>query len=163
MRPRSRGAMRPSFAFNFHPQEQEGAGKAGCALHPRSRAQIAHRKTHTSIQVQRRHPAFPAQWFTAYSALSSVSRALLPPSSAENFPANLAPASGARTTRLRRPPRCRSSRAHQRPPHPTARFVTCATPLSSGEMGRAGSADLPDRLSEIFLIRGLDAISENQK
>jgi len=31
-----------------------------------------HKKTHTSIQVQRRHPAFPAQWFTAYSVLSPV-------------------------------------------------------------------------------------------
>ena len=35
-------------------------------------------------------------------------------------------------------------------------FVTCATPLSSGEMGRAGSADLPDALSEIFFGEGLD-------
>ena len=39
----------------------EGAGKTGCSLHLRSRVQSA-RKTHTSIQVQRRHPAFPAQW-----------------------------------------------------------------------------------------------------
>ena len=30
------------------------------------------KNTHTSIQVQRRHPAFPAQWFTAYSVLSPV-------------------------------------------------------------------------------------------
>ena len=40
----------------------EGAGKTGCALHPRSRVQSAQKETHTSIQVQRRHPAFPAQW-----------------------------------------------------------------------------------------------------
>jgi hypothetical protein len=32
----------------------------------------AQKKTHTSIQVQREHPAFPAQWFTAYNALSPV-------------------------------------------------------------------------------------------
>jgi hypothetical protein len=25
--------------------------------------QYVHKNTHTSIQVQRRHPAFPAQWF----------------------------------------------------------------------------------------------------
>src|SRR6266851_304344 len=36
----------------------EGAGNAGCALHPRSRVQKA-RKTHTSIQVQRRHSGIP--------------------------------------------------------------------------------------------------------
>src|SRR5438128_7824013 len=30
------------------------------------------KNAHTSIQVQRRHPTFPAQWFTAYTALSPV-------------------------------------------------------------------------------------------
>src|ERR1700674_4886863 len=35
-------------------EKQEGAGKAGCALHPRSRVHRMHKKTHTSIQVQRR-------------------------------------------------------------------------------------------------------------
>jgi hypothetical protein len=35
---RSRGAMRPSFD-RVHPRKREGAGNAGCALHPRSRAQ----------------------------------------------------------------------------------------------------------------------------
>jgi hypothetical protein len=42
--------------------ETEGAGNAGCTLHRRSRVQICAKKAHTSIQVQRRHPAFPAQW-----------------------------------------------------------------------------------------------------
>src|SRR6266853_1904206 len=41
----------------------EGAGKAGCALHPRSRVQCAQGNAHTSIQVSGEHPAFPAQWF----------------------------------------------------------------------------------------------------
>jgi hypothetical protein len=40
-------------------RKTKGAGKAGCALHPRSRVQFAHKKAHTSIQVQRRHPGFP--------------------------------------------------------------------------------------------------------
>ena len=56
--------------------------------------------------------------FTAYFALSLVSRALLPPSPARSLAlTNLAPASGARTTRLRRPHQRRSSKAHPRPPH----------------------------------------------
>src|SRR4029077_10758410 len=38
---------------------KEGAGKAGCALHPRSRVQSAQKKAHTSIQVQRRQSGFP--------------------------------------------------------------------------------------------------------
>jgi hypothetical protein len=37
------------------PHKTEGAGKTGCALHPRSRVQSAQRKAHTSIQVQRKH------------------------------------------------------------------------------------------------------------
>src|SRR6266568_9656100 len=37
---RSRDALRPSFAGNFRDlSKTEGAGNAGCALHPRSRAQ----------------------------------------------------------------------------------------------------------------------------
>src|SRR6476619_8449872 len=36
-------------------------------------------------------------------------------------------------------------------------FVTCATPLSSGETGRGDSADLPDGLSGIFFARRLDS------
>ena len=62
----------PELCVNLVPPKTEGAGKAGCALHPRSRVQYVHKNTHTSIQVQRRHPAFPAQWFTAYFALSPV-------------------------------------------------------------------------------------------
>ena len=38
----------------------EGAGNAGCALHPRSRVQNGEKKTHTSIQVKRRHSDIPS-------------------------------------------------------------------------------------------------------
>src|SRR5580704_7401758 len=55
--------------------QPEGAGKAGCALHPRSRVQNVHKNTHTSIQVQRRHSGIPcAMVLTAYSALSPAIR-----------------------------------------------------------------------------------------
>ena len=57
-RPHSRGGMRPRVACR-RPSKAEGAGNAGCALHPRSRVQKAKRKTHTSIQVQRRHSGIP--------------------------------------------------------------------------------------------------------
>ena len=51
---------------------------------------------HTSIQVQRRHPAFPAQWFTDYNALSPVTGLSCHRHPAKKFcfPANLTPASG---------------------------------------------------------------------
>jgi hypothetical protein len=59
---------RYTFAFSRHdlPEvcvslslNQEGAGNAGCTLHPRSRAQICAKNTHTSIQVQRRRSDIP--------------------------------------------------------------------------------------------------------
>ena len=39
--------------------KSEGAGNAGCALHPRSRAQRCTRKAHTSIQVQTEQSGIP--------------------------------------------------------------------------------------------------------
>src|SRR5207248_11323752 len=56
---RSRGAMRPSCESNHSPSKTEGAGKTGCALHPRSRVQCAQESAHTSIQVQRRASGLP--------------------------------------------------------------------------------------------------------
>jgi hypothetical protein len=53
----SRGTVCPRFVQTF--SLEEGAGNAGCALHPRSRVQSAQRKTHTSIQVQRKHSGIP--------------------------------------------------------------------------------------------------------
>src|ERR1700692_2042402 len=50
--------------------ENEGAGNAGCALHPRSRVQRVENKPHTSIQGSGEHPTFPAQWlYGLYRAL----------------------------------------------------------------------------------------------
>jgi hypothetical protein len=57
--PRSRDTLRPSFANSFTPKKKEGAGKTGCTLHPRSRVQKQQNKTHTSIQVQRKHSGLP--------------------------------------------------------------------------------------------------------
>ena len=63
----------PEFCKIIRPIKKEGAGKTGCALHPRSHVQKCSRKTHTSIQVQRKQSGLPcAMVLTAYSALSSV-------------------------------------------------------------------------------------------
>jgi hypothetical protein len=57
---RSRGAMHPRFARKFsRPGNSEGAGKTGCALHPRSRVHKKVEVAHTSIQVQRKHSGLP--------------------------------------------------------------------------------------------------------
>ena len=76
----SRGTMCPRFTYLARPSRIEGAGKAGCTLHPRSRAQCAQRSAHTSIQVQRRHPGLPCA--VVYDLLRALlgDRAFLPPS-----------------------------------------------------------------------------------
>ncbi len=60
--------------------QREGAGNAGCALHPRSRVQKAERKTHTSIQVQRRLSDIPCAMALRFTSPSPENRALLSPS-----------------------------------------------------------------------------------
>jgi len=112
----------PELCVDCHPRSEEGAGKAGCALHPRSRVQGCTMETHTSIQVQRRHPAFPAQWFLpAYTALSPVTGLSChrrPREISRELDASVG-AAGPRGFAVR------SSHARQsqlpRPPHPTAR------------------------------------------
>ena len=54
--------LRPRFARNFPPSSKsEGAGNAGCALHPRSHAQVWVESARMSIQGSGEHPASPAQ------------------------------------------------------------------------------------------------------
>ena len=84
--------FRPSFTNSFAPLRTEGAGNAGCALHPRSRVpKIAH-LAHTSIQGSGNTPTSPAQWLYGLLRALPGERALLPPSLAENS-TSLTPAS----------------------------------------------------------------------
>src|SRR3954467_2538821 len=55
----SRGTTCPRFVSVPPSWKAEGAGKTGCALHPRSRVHLAQQNAHTSIQVQRRTPGLP--------------------------------------------------------------------------------------------------------
>jgi len=67
--PKLRGAVR-SQEGRRRPS-REGAGKTGCALHPRSHVQRVAKKTHMSIQVQRKHSGLPcAMVLTACFVLS---------------------------------------------------------------------------------------------
>jgi hypothetical protein len=70
--PRSRRAMRPSGARIVRPKQTEGAGNAGCALHPQSHVQNkkAHEVVTTGSPEQSGIPR--AMVLTAYFALSSV-------------------------------------------------------------------------------------------
>src|SRR4029077_8129520 len=90
-RPRSRGSMRPRFASNSPTFGEEGAGKAGCRLHPWVPCK---KSTGVGPQVNRKQPGLPCAM--VYDLLRALpgDRALLPPSLHGMIPQNLAPASG---------------------------------------------------------------------
>jgi hypothetical protein len=69
----------------------EGAGKTGCAPHPRSRVPMHTAKAHTSIQVRRKHSGLPCAMALRLTSCSSRRTAFLPPSPALLI-ARLAPA-----------------------------------------------------------------------
>src|SRR5260221_2675038 len=69
---RSRGALRPSLARNFHPRKSEGAGNAGCALHPRSCAQCAQKVRAQAYRAAENIRHSLRNGFTAYFELSLV-------------------------------------------------------------------------------------------
>src|SRR6266702_7435691 len=96
--------------------------------------------------------------FTAYSALSPATgfvATVIPEK--RLLLTNLTPASG-RQDHTISPYAIGSVRLTQlsRPPHPPARFVTCATPLSSGETGGVKPVICPTPEGGIFLREGLD-------
>jgi hypothetical protein len=104
---------------NHWPLKIEGAGKTGCALHPRSRVQKWEKKRTRAYRFSGGSPAFPAQWFYG------LCRALLgdefvivtvvggyglsEPGRARKTSADLASATDARTTRFCRTLQRRSS------------------------------------------------------
>src|SRR3984957_19252718 len=59
----SRGAVRPRVAREVsRPRNPEGAGNAGCTLHPRSRVQMGKRKRTRAYRFSGGNPTFPARW-----------------------------------------------------------------------------------------------------
>ena len=170
--------------MKIHPP-REGAGKTGCALHPRSRVQNAHKKNaheHTGSAEAIRHSL--RNGFTTYAALSPATnsschrRCRLDGGSIRSERCRhrqLGASNGRRDHTVLpyansavRPERCcsltetalqatlRAGAAASTASHPA--FVTTAKRPSCRERtGRAGSADLPDTLSEIFLRKGLDS------
>jgi hypothetical protein len=74
----------PEACMSLSLERNEGAGNAGCALHPRSRVQNCAKNAHTSIQGSGGDPTFPAQWLYGLYALTPEYRAFLPPSPCGN-------------------------------------------------------------------------------
>src|ERR1700716_4222519 len=138
------------------PRKQEGAGKTGCALHPRSRVQLFYWQKRTrAYRFSGGNPAFPAQWFYGlFRALPGEPSSFATVTS-QISPQSLAPASGARTTRLRRPLESRSSVATFASTASHRTFVTTRDPpLSSGETGGAIEMICPTGEAEYFCKRG---------
>ena len=109
-------------ATSMSPENNEGAGNAGCALHPRSRVQNCAKKRTRAYRFSGGNPTFPAQWFYGLRRALPGDRAFLPPSPARYFSRTWRQRRGVRTTRLCRPRRLAFvSRNPSRPLHPTAR------------------------------------------
>ena len=110
MRRHPRGADSVRVSCVLSPSTMEGAGNAGCTLHPRSRVQECAKKRTRAYRFSGGNPAFPAQWFYGLCRALPGDEFLLPPSSANwrhhapgrarNASADLTPATGARTTRF---------------------------------------------------------------
>jgi hypothetical protein len=155
--PHSRGTMRPSFANSSAP-EKRGRREDRVRAAPAVSCAKADKKTHMSIQVQRKQSGLPcAMVLQLISCSPRRDLACLSPSfpRSVSFPKNLTPAIGASGPHdfAVRVSRIRQSQL-SRPSHPTARFVTCATPLLSG--GTAPNTQLiwAKNKAEYFSRRG---------
>jgi hypothetical protein len=75
---------------------QRAQGMPGAGWHPRSARGKLRKKRALTHRFSRDNPAFPARWFTAYSALSPVRPGFVVTvtSAMRSISANLAPASG---------------------------------------------------------------------
>jgi hypothetical protein len=90
--PRSRGMMRPRLCVNFGALDEEGAGKAGCRLHPWAPCNKKHGGRTTGVTGN--NPAFPARWFYGLLRALPGDRAFFATVIPRCDSQNLAPASG---------------------------------------------------------------------
>jgi hypothetical protein len=161
---RSRGACARSDARTFGPRKTEGAGNAGCALHPRSRVQDAHKECaheHTGSAEAIRHSL--RNGFTVSFALPG-DRAFLPPSLADRS-TSLTPASGCQDHTTSPSAKASFVRALlarltlPRPSHPAPNVRDDReAPLLWARDGESFGVDLGQLKTNIFLQTGLDRL-----
>ena len=109
-------------------------------------------------------PAFPAQWLYGLYEIVLVTGFLATIAGSKLSPlANLTPAPGRRTQTISPYALPRSSVATLRPSLPCPAFATMAYAPLVGQDGGSPTTDLPDEASDLFLIHGIDTISDNQK
>jgi hypothetical protein len=147
----------PEVCQKLAPSNKRAQGRPGARC-TRGLVCNMHKKTHTSIQVQRRHPGLPCAMVLRLTSCSPWRPGFLATIIREKLASHELDASvGASEPHdfaVRDRPR--SSHAALASTASHRAFVTCATPLSSGGTGQASSADLPDALSGIFLREGVD-------
>ena len=132
----------------------EGAGNAGCQLHPqpRVRSDKAHELVTTGSDGFTRHS--PRNGFTAYFALSPVTT-LFDTVACASYRRLDANDWGVRTTRLRRPRQHHSSSALPASTASRPTLMTCATPLLSGPDGAISELIWVGGKQKYFCKRGL--------
>jgi hypothetical protein len=137
-------------------RKTEGAGKAGCRLHPWVPCNKKHGgRTTGSTGIT---PAFPAQWFYGFLRALLGDRALLPPSLSQVALRKLDASVGAsgphdfavRVSAIRQ-------RRRPRPPHPAPNVRDVRNAPLSGRDGGGYRSDLGWRQRGIFLRNGLDS------
>ena len=152
----SRGAMRPSSANTSAPVRAWGMPGVDAPAASRANDNKAHERSHHRSTGSARHSR--TQWFTVYSALSSVT-GLVCHRRLRVDPANLTPASG-RQDHTALPSALVSSsfdttRVH-RIPRPTS-VTTAKRPFVRARDSGAYRSDLGQTRSDIFLQPGLDS------
>jgi hypothetical protein len=164
MAPHCRGTGRPSFALLAALGRTRGRRESRVRAAPAVSCATAHGKNaheHTG-SAETLRPSL-RNGFTAYFVLSPVSGLSCHRHLRKNA-TSLAPASR-RQDHTASPSALACVRLSQaaRPPHPTARFVTIASRPSHRVRQAKLKLICPFGKSEIFLIWGIDMISENQK
>jgi hypothetical protein len=102
--PRSRDSIRPSFANSFRPKKQRAQGRPGARCTRGLVCKHAHKKTHTSIQVQRKQSGLPcAMVLRLISCSPRRDLACLSPSPSRSSQELDTSHWGVRTTRFCRP------------------------------------------------------------
>ena len=126
--PRSRDALRPRFSKNL-PPKGEGAGNAGCALHPRSRVQESGSGRTRAYRAAESIRHFLRNGFTAYIELSPENGSFASVAPWEAVASRCIDASTATSGPHVFAVRVCHDRQSQppRPPHPRPTFVTIAS------------------------------------
>jgi hypothetical protein len=150
----SRGSTCPSFARISALSDIEGAGKAGCALHPRSCASMCKKSAHEHTGEAEALRLSLRDGLTAYSALSSVNGlSCHRRPQKRGFLRTWRQHRGAGTTRLRRTLKPRSSVVTSASTASHRAFVTIATRPSHRVRRVESKTDSPPSLSDLFFFR----------